>query len=191
MGEHRHNDDLPISGNDSGSNSGDDSGLFRREVGDVRPLQHDRVTHTGRRVAPVPLQTALDEEQVLRDMMAQDYDQAEIETGEELWFCRPGLQLTLLRKLRRGQFTVQGELDLHGMTVPVARQALADFLRARGARCVRIIHGKGLGSRHRRPVLKNKVNAWLQQRDEVLAFCSARPVDGGTGAVYVLLRNPS
>jgi DNA-nicking Smr family endonuclease len=173
---------------------GDDFELFRRAVGDVHPLQHDRVVQAGRRAAPIPLQTALDEEQVLRDMMAQDYDQTEIETGEELWFCRPGLQPTLLRKLRRGQFTVQGELDLHGMTVPVARQALGDFLRERrlrGARCVRIIHGKGLGSRHRRPVLKNKVNAWLQRRDEVLAFCSARPVDGGTGAVYVLLRNSS
>jgi DNA-nicking Smr family endonuclease len=133
----------------------------------------------------------LEQQRIMRDMLSDAFDPAEIETGEELLFSRKGLQHGLIRKLRRGQFTVQAELDLHGLTVAEARQALAEFLadvRAAGARCVRIIHGKGYGSRHKQPVLKNKLNGWLQQRDEVLAFCSARQVDGGTGAVYVLLK---
>jgi DNA-nicking Smr family endonuclease len=114
-----------------------------------------------------------------------------METGEEIYYCREGLQQTVLRKLKRGQFRVSAFLDLHGMTVTIARQALAHFLqiaRRDNITCVRIIHGKGNRSRHKGPILKHKVNHWLRQRDEVLAFCSARPVDGGTGAVYVLLR---
>lgn len=140
---------------------------------------------------PRPRQLELDEQAVLHDMFSDDLDPTELETGEELYFCRPGLQHSLLRKLKRGQFSVFAELDLHGLTSDQAREALAAFLRecrAKYIQCVRIIHGKGNGSPHRRPVLKGKVNHWLQQREEVLAFCSARPVDGGTGAVYVLLK---
>jgi DNA-nicking Smr family endonuclease len=168
-----------------------DRELFRRSVGPVVPLKHDRIAHPAQRPPPIPAQRHLDERQVIQEMASQQPDYAELETGEELWFARSGIQTGLLRKLRRGQFSMQGELDLHGVTVPVARMALAGFLRdgcLRGLRCVRIIHGKGNGSHRREPVLKSKVNGWLQQRDEVLAFCSARPVDGGTGAVYVLLR---
>jgi len=127
----------------------------------------------------------------MRDMLSEDYDPAELELGDELLFSRSGLQHGLLRKLRRGQFSIRMQLDLHGMTVAEARLALTQFLldcRAANARCVRIIHGKGHGSLHKQPVLKGKVNKWLQQRDEVLAFCSARIEDGGTGAVYVLLK---
>ena len=175
--------------------SKEDSELFRSTVGSVRPLQHDKIELQPPRVKPIPRQIWRDEQQVLRDMLSDDIDTAELETGEEMLFTRPGLQHNLLRKLRRGQFSVGSQLDLHGLTVPEARQALADFLRAcqmRQMHCVRIIHGKGHGSPHKLPVLKNKVNSWLQQRDEVLAFCSARAVDGGTGAVYVLLkRKPS
>ena len=101
------------------------------------------------------------------------------------------LQQKLLKQLRRGQLTITAELDLHGYIVADARIALTEFLtdcRRHGDRCVRIVHGKGHGSRQKLPVLKNKVNTWLQQRDEILAFCSARPADGGTGAVYVLLK---
>ena len=104
---------------------------------------------------------------------------------------RGGLQQRVLRKLRRGQFAIEAELDLHGYIVPEAREALAVFLRdaqLTGKRCVRIIHGKGLGAEGRLPVLKIKVNSWLRQKDQVLAFCSTRPQDGGTGAVYVLLK---
>ena len=124
-------------------------------------------------------------------MLSDEYDPAEVETGEELIYARSGLQHRILKKLRRGQFVVSAECDLHGMTVPVARQALAEFLarcRLQHQTCVRIIHGKGHGSVQRIPVLKTKVGKWLQQREEVLAYCSARPMDGGTGAVYVLLK---
>jgi len=113
------------------------------------------------------------------------------ETGEELLHVRPGLQQTVIRKLRRGQYAIEAELDLHGATVTQAREAVDEFLgaaRERGKRCVRIIHGKGHSSVGKMPVLKGKVNSWLRQKDEVLAFCSARPNDGGTGAVYVLLK---
>lgn len=172
----------------------EDSELFRSTVGPVRPLEDTRVPPYRSPAKPIPRQTRRDERQVLRDMMSDEVDSAELETGEEMQFVRPGLQHGLLRKLRRGQFSINAQLDLHGMTVSEARQALVEFLhRCQISRmqCVRIIHGKGYGSPHRLPVLKNKVNGWLQQRDEVLAFCSARPVDGGTGAVYVLIRRRS
>jgi DNA-nicking Smr family endonuclease len=171
--------------------SDEEGELFRRATQRVTPLKHDKTVHPRKRPSPVPRQTHLEQQRVMRDMLSDAFDPTEIETGEELLFSRKGLQHGLIRKLRRGQFTVQAELDLHGLTVDEARQALAEFLvdvRAMGARCVRIIHGKGYGSRHKQPVLKNKLNGWLQQRDEVLAFCSARQVDGGTGAVYVLLK---
>jgi len=169
----------------------DDIELFRQAVGKVSPLRQDRVQPPRKRVPPVPKQRHRDERQVVEDMLSDVIDPADLECGDELLFTRPGIQHGVLRKLRRGQFSVDAELDMHGMTTLVARQALNAFLRRcrfSGARCVRIIHGKGLGSAQGRPVLKNKVNYWLQQRDDVLAFCSARAVDGGTGAAYVLLK---
>lgn len=113
------------------------------------------------------------------------------DAGEELEFRQPGVQLAVMRKLRRGQLACQAELDLHGLSLAQARQQLSAFLAqvsARGLRCVRVIHGKGLRSSPRGPVLKPNVARWLQQRQEILAYCSARPVDGGSGALYVLLR---
>ena len=105
-------------------------------------------------------------------------------------FARPGVQSAVLKKLRRGQYRVQAELDLHGLTVAEAKSALRGFLAralAQHARCVRVIHGKGLRSGHRGPVLKSTVAAVLRRTGAVLAYSSARQVDGGTGAVYVLL----
>lgn len=137
------------------------------------------------------MQTWRDEQEVLRDTLSDHFDAALVETGEELIYARPGVSHRQLMKLRRGEFAVHAELDLHGHNVDAARAALAEFLhhcKRANARCVRVIHGKGNGSRHRRPVIKNKVNGWLQQWNDVIAFCSARPMDGGTGAVYVLLR---
>lgn len=165
--------------------------LFRAETADVRPLKQNRASDFRPLPPPIPRQRLEDDRRVVEDMLSDAWDPAELETGEELWFSRPGLQHTVLRKLRRGQYSVGAEMDLHGLTVPEARTTLAQFLldsRQRGVRCVRIIHGKGLGSHRQQPVLKVKVNHWLPQRDDVLAFCSARPVDGGTGAVYVLLK---
>jgi DNA-nicking Smr family endonuclease len=169
----------------------DDIKLFRDSVGTVKPVNDDRVAPMRRQVAPRPVFRERDETEVLRDMLSDLFDPAEMETGDELLYIRPGLQQRTVRKLRRGKLSVNAELDLHGMTVPVARTAVAGFLREcqrHHVQCARIIHGKGLGSRHRAPVLKQKVGGWLRQRDEVLAYCSARHYDGGTGALYVLLK---
>ncbi len=175
--------------------SDDERDLFRAAVADVRPLNSDRLPVEVTPPAPVPAMRQADERQVLRDMLSDgEPDDELVETGDELLFSRPGLQHGVMRKLRRGQYSIGAELDLHGMTVAEARPRLAAFLhemQLHHVRCVRIIHGKGHGSRQRRPVLKGKVSHWLQQRDEVLAFCSARSVDGGTGAVYVLLKSPA
>lgn len=169
----------------------DDLELFRQTVGAVKRLRCNRAEHPPAGPAPIPRSTLADEHQVLKDMVADDFEPGEPETGEELTYCREGLQHGVLRKLRRGQFRVGAALDLHGMNVAAAHQAMIGFLKTSqrdNITCVRIIHGKGNRSRHKGPVLKHKVNHWLRQRDEVLAFCSARPVDGGTGAIYVLLR---
>lgn len=114
--------------------------------------------------------------------------------AEVLWFARGGLQESLLRKLRRGRLAVGGELDLHGMNASEALRAVGQFIaeaRRRDIRCVRIIHGKGRWSVDNRPVLKGRVDRWLRQRHDVLAFCSAPAALGGTGAVHVLLRRPA
>ncbi|MDQ2694762.1 MAG: Smr/MutS family endonuclease [Pseudomonadota bacterium] len=165
--------------------------LFHRAVGPVKRHHHDRVEPSRRGPEPLPRSTQADEAQVLQDMVSDYFEPAELDTGEELIYCREGLQHGVLRKLRRGQFRVSAVLDLHGLTVTAARQALGAFIHAarrQDKTCVRVIHGKGNRSRHKGPVLKTKVNHWLRQRDDVLAFCSARPMDGGTGAIYLLLR---
>lgn len=170
----------------------DDNKLFHETMRGVKRLEpHGRAALPRRRPRPMPRQRVPDDDRAREEMLIVDKEDAEVETADELYFVRSGLQHSLLRKLRRGQFPVGAELDLHGMTVEQARQALAWFFgdcRASGVRCVRIVHGKGLSSLGRKPVLKSRLNGWLQRNEEVLAFCSARPADGGTGAVYVLLK---
>ena len=170
--------------------------LFRRAVADAVPLPpSNRVERTRPRPKPIAGQRLRDERQVLIDALADPWDwEAAVSTGEELFFSRPGVPTTALRKLRRGGWVIKGELDLHGHTGDEARMALAAFLNRcmiEDRRCVRIIHGKGHGSKNRLPVLKNKVRHWLMQREDVLAFCQARTVDGGAGAVIVLLKSSS
>ncbi len=169
----------------------DDKNLFQRATGKVRPIKQDRITPTPKRPKPIPKKTLEDEQQVMDSLLSDEWDPGEIESGEELLFFRPGIQKTVFRKLRTGKYTIEAELDLHGIFAKEARGLVGGFInnsQARGLRCVRIIHGKGLSSPNKMPVLKNKVNKWLQQIDAVLAFSSALPVDGGTGAVYVLLK---
>ena len=125
-------------------------------------------------------------------MLADPYALPNVQPGDVLEFSRPGLQRSVMRRLRRGEYRVAADLDLHGLTLTEARKALGVFLkeaRQERAGCVRIVHGKGLGSQGRTPVLKSLIHGWLPRQDAVLAFCSARPADGGTGAVYVLLRD--
>ncbi|MDA8107377.1 MAG: Smr/MutS family protein [Betaproteobacteria bacterium] len=166
---------------------------FREAVADVQPLAG------ARRVAlrkppppPHPVQTRRDEQAALAESLAGPLtvDDA-LDSGEELAFLRDGLSRQVLRRLRRGQWVVQASLDLHGMNRMQAAASVAEFLRgctARGLRCARIVHGKGLGSKDRQPVLKGKLRHWLAQREEVLAFCQAPAHDGGGGALLVLLR---
>ncbi|MBU0592117.1 MAG: Smr/MutS family protein [Pseudomonadota bacterium] len=171
----------------------DDLILFRAAVGDARPLRHGpRFLHPLPKPKPIPLQSLRDQHDVLHDSLSDHVYWADsIESGEELAFLRPGLQNQVLRKLRRGHWVTQGEMDLHGLTVAEAKLELIHFLQycqKNGLRCIRIIHGKGLRSKNREPVLKNKVAHWLMQRDETLAFCQARATDGGSGAMLVLLK---
>ena len=172
--------------------SDEESSLFRSAIADARPLPDSGKAHfPSHRPRPIPRQTLLDESQVLADSLSDHIPWELAETGEELSFLRPGLAPLTLRRLRRGHWVIQAELDLHGMTSDEARTALVGFLnecRKFGLRCVRVIHGKGLRSPKREPVLKQKVANWLMQRDEILAFCQARPVDGGSGAAIVLLK---
>jgi DNA-nicking Smr family endonuclease len=169
----------------------EDIALFRQTVGPVRPIRQDSVVSHPEKPKPNPMQSVADEQQTLVDMAMGLHEPETFETGEELYFKRDGVQSRLFQKLKRGQIRVECELDLHGMTIAVAKQALCQFLakaQATNRRCIRVIHGKGRGSKQGIPVLKGKLNYWLQQRDEILAYCSARQVDGGTGAVYVLIK---
>ncbi|WP_206951525.1 Smr/MutS family protein [Trinickia acidisoli] len=170
-----------------------DADLFRREIGEVAPIAGAARAVHGRTPPPaLPLQTQRDEQAVLTEAISDEFDpEVLLDTDESLFYCRPGISHEVVRKLRRGDWVVQAQLDLHGMRRDEAREALADFIREtvkRGLRCVRVIHGKGLGSVGKEPVLKGKVRAWLVQKAEVIAFCQARAHDGGAGAVLVLLQ---
>ncbi len=169
----------------------DSKALFERAIGKVRRLAQDRVAPHRPAIRPAPRQRLRETEEIAAEMLRFQSDDIDVGTGEELLFLRSGVARETVRRMKRGQIAMESELDLHGFTVDEARQALARFLNeasGRGRRCVRIIHGKGLRSPGRLPVLKGCVNAWLRQRDQVLAFCSAREADGGTGVVYVLLK---
>ncbi len=167
--------------------------LFRRSIGDVRPLPpSDKAGHAPQPPAPVARHYHADEAAALRESLSDEFTiETLLDSDEALSYARPAIGPDVLRKLRRGHWVIQGELDLHGMRTDEAREALGEFLRTagkRGWRCVRIVHGKGLGSVNRKPVLKNKVRNWLVQKDEVIAFCQATAADGGAGALVVLLR---
>jgi len=170
-----------------------DDDEFRKAVADVRPLKPLRRAPSGRAPArPIPVQRQRDERAALAESIEGPLTPDEaLETGEELVYLREGLARMVLRRLRRGHWVVQDHLDLHGMNRQEAAIQVAEFLLAavqRGQRCVRIIHGKGHGSKNREPVLKAKLRAWLMPRDEVLAFCQAPPHEGGSGALLVLLK---
>jgi DNA-nicking Smr family endonuclease len=166
---------------------------FREAMADVEPLKPARRTPPRRtRPAPIPQHSRRDERAVLAEAISGpvSLDDA-LDSGEELAFLREGLSRQILRQLRRGHWVVQDSLDLHGMNRVEAAHRVAEFLRvgaARGVRCARIVHGKGLGSKNREPVLKHLMRKLLPRRDEVLAFCQAPAPDGGSGALLVLLK---
>lgn len=167
--------------------------LFARSVGAVVPLRRDAPPPVPRpRPAAEPRQRVLDEARVLHESISDEFDaESLLETDDALSFRRRGIGPEVVRKLRRGVWAIQAQLDLHGLRRDEARERLGEFLResARaGLRCVRVIHGKGNGSPGREPVLKGKVRSWLVQKSEVIAFTQARAQDGGHGALVVLLQ---
>lgn len=167
--------------------------LFQRAAGVVQRLpERGRIHHLPEPPAPIPAQRQLDDQRVLKESISDEFDASTLlEVDEAMSFRRPGIGIDVARKLRRGEWSIQGEIDLHGLRVDDAREALASFLREavkQGLRCVRVVHGKGLGSPGKTPVLKGKVHGWLVQKNEVLAFVQARGDEGGAGAVVVLLK---
>jgi DNA-nicking Smr family endonuclease len=167
--------------------------LFELAVGPVKPLTaHRRVLHPRIAVPPEPRQRQLDEDAVMREALSDEFDvETLLHTDEQLSYHRPGLGPDVMRKLREGHWSIQKHIDLHGLRVDEAREALGRFVREShhlGLRCVRVVHGKGLGSPGRAPVLKGRVLRWLVQKKEVLAFVQARPAEGGAGALVVLLK---
>lgn len=174
----------------SNTNSGPNQ-LFREAIGQVRRYYHNKIEPNPARPKPIPRKKQEDEQQVFIDMFSDEYSPDESHATDQLFFARAGLQNSVIRKLKRGHYNLDAEIDLHGLTLKSARQQLAIFLDEcihNNWRCVRIIHGKGRRSGGQGPVLKQNVNYWLPQRDDVLAFCSTIPAHGGTGAIYVLLR---
>jgi len=172
----------------------DDDDLFRRAMSDAKPLRsEERVHPPKKKPSPKARFARADKEKVLRESLQADIDTMESGNADSMRYHRQSVGRRTMRKLARGKFSIQAEIDLHGMTIAEAKPRLADFIdysARQGLLCVRVVHGKGLGSGHRGPVLKNSVNRWLRKWDTVLAFVSARQVDGGTGALYVLLQRP-
>ncbi len=170
-------------------NATDDT-VFRDAIGDVRPLPPQPVVPGPPRPKPRARFRRADDRQVLAESLAPGPGEWLVETGDELLFRRAQVPAAVLERLRRGEYAVEEQIDLHGLTAVLAREALREFLAEalqRRLRCVRVVHGKGLRSGPRGPVLKHAVNVWLRRIDRVLAFASAPRRDGGTGAIYVLL----
>jgi DNA-nicking Smr family endonuclease len=166
--------------------------LFTRAVGKVAPIANqERVWSPPQRPTPRPLQQDLDDEAVMHESMSDEFDISTLlDADDQLSFRRPGIGTDVTRKLRKGEWSIQGQIDLHGLRSDEARNAMGQFIRdakRTGWRCVRVVHGKGLGSPGKEPVLKSKVQRWLVQKKEVLAFVQAKPSDGGGGALVVLL----
>ncbi|MDO8652686.1 MAG: Smr/MutS family protein [Undibacterium sp.] len=170
-----------------------ESNIFRSSIGEFTQLKiNEKYQPSPLRPQPRPFQHQADERAALRESLSDEFDaDSLIETDGDLSYTRQGIGIDVAKKLRKGQWVIQAELDLHGMRRDQARDNLGEFLRKcarNGTRCVRIIHGKGLGSVNKEPVLKHKVRNWLIQKDEVLAYSQATAADGGAGALIVLLK---
>jgi DNA-nicking Smr family endonuclease len=167
--------------------------LFAMAIGPVLALPHKNKAHLPRKLPPpVPAQLLLDAQRALQETMSDDWDTSSLlDTDEALSFRRPGIGDDVVRKLRKGEWSIQAQVDLHNLRTDEAREALGSFIREsykQGLRCVRVVHGKGLGSPGKVPVLKNKVHSWLIQKNQVLVFVQATPAQGGAGALVVLLQ---
>jgi len=170
----------------------DDFGLFRESIGTVRRIRSSRAEPERRRAPATPRMRDADERRAVDELGEARPGEHELETGEELCWLRPGIQNRVLRRLRRGYWSVQDEIDLHRMNSDAAARSIRIFIDealASGKRCVRIVHGKGLRSGPAGPRLKTVTARVLSRHPSVLAFVSAPPADGGTGAVYVLMKH--
>jgi DNA-nicking Smr family endonuclease len=161
-------------------------------ISDAKPLRAEvRVANTQVKPKPKARFARADEKDVLRESLQADIDTMQHGNADSMQYRHQSVGRRTMRKLARGRYSIQAEIDLHGMTVAEAKPRLSVFIEncaRQGHLCVRVVHGKGLGSGQRGPVLKNSVNRWLRKWDSVLAFTTARQVDGGTGAIYVLLQ---
>ncbi len=171
-----------------------DKNLFSMAVGAVQSLPDKKqAIKKPVPVPPVALQRKKDEEAVLRDALSDEFDASTLlDTDDMLSFRRPGVGRDVTHKLRKGEWSIQKEIDLHGLRSDEARLVLATFIRdahKQGLRCLRVVHGKGLGSPGKTPVLKSKVHSWLVQKNQVMAFVQAKPAEGGAGALVVLLKS--
>ncbi|MEI6734010.1 MAG: Smr/MutS family protein [Comamonadaceae bacterium] len=168
------------------------SNLFLQAAGVVQPLPEKNRIHFKKTVPSMPvMQYQRDEKAVLKEAISDEFDSATLlDSDDQLSFRRPGIGVDVTRKLRRGDWSIQRQIDLHGLRRDEAREHLSFFIREahkQGIRCVRVVHGKGLGSPGKAPILKSRVHSWLVQKSEVLAFVQAKPADGGAGALLVLL----
>jgi hypothetical protein len=173
--------------------SATDKDLFVRAAGVVKPLQQEERALLKKEQAPIlVMQQDLDEQAVLREAISDEFDVSTLlDVDDHMSFRRPGIGTDVTKKLRQGQWSIQRQIDLHGLRRDEAREALSAFIREafrHGIRCVRVVHGKGLGSPGKAPILKSRVHSWLVQKNEVLAFVQAKPADGGAGALVVLLK---
>ncbi|MDO8458346.1 MAG: Smr/MutS family protein [Burkholderiaceae bacterium] len=167
--------------------------LFASSVGRVKPLSNKpKVLPKAEHPEPIPVQRQRDEQAVLRESLSDEFDvETLLDVDDALSFRRPGIGTDVTKKLRQGVWSIQRQVDLHNLRTEQAREALGAFIREahkHGMRCVRVVHGKGLGSPGKEPVLKGKVKSWLIQKQEVLAFVQAKPAEGGAGALVVLLK---
>ncbi|MNZ91973.1 putative DNA endonuclease SmrA [compost metagenome] len=173
-----------------------DHALFLQAIGAVLPLRHgaDRLEPLRTSALPLPIAQPLHEPVLLGEAVSDEFDAAGslLHSDGQLSYRRPGIGSDVTHRLRAGHWRIQRQLDLHGLRTDEARDAVGQFIRHAqdaGARCVRVVHGKGLSSPGRTPVLKSRVHSWLVQKQEVLAFVQARPADGGAGALVVLLES--
>ncbi len=173
--------------------SDEDMALFRDAVGEVKPVSAGHIELKKTPPKPIPRQLYADEERVLEELDHIDPYLCQMESGEFLSWRREGVQEAVVRKLKRGFYAVQAELDLHGFTLKEAHKETTAFLihcTNKEYRCIRLIHGRSRHTAEEAPKIRNMLDGWLRHRKEILAFCSAKPEDGGAGAMVVLLRKP-
>jgi len=176
---------------DNQDNTDDEFNLFRAEMHDAEPIHHDTLPHLKAKPKPKVLHHQSGHNEFKGETFSDMSDQETVGNEQYLEYRGPSIQHKVFNKLRSGKVHIEAALDLHGMTVEKALPTLSEFLaqcQQENIRCARIIHGKGWGSKDNKPILKSKLNHWLRQSQIILAFCSATIDDGGTGAVYVLLR---